>query len=137
MEDLRQEMILAAGPRQRRRELGISERAAQRTDTAEQPEHHDGETRRQPADLKSQAGEDAGPNHVRDDEARRRDPRDGPRAGLRRFRYHPAEEYGALVGKSTAAAGGPLAQIGRSGGIEKKRVVRATQVWSYFSAFCK
>ena len=53
----------------RRREFGIGKRAAHRANSAHDPERDDGETARQIANLKSEAGENARADHVRDHDA--------------------------------------------------------------------
>jgi len=69
MINLAQKMIFPAGPRQGRGEFGVGKRAAHRANSADDPERDDGETARQIANLKSEAGENAGPDHVRDHDA--------------------------------------------------------------------
>ena len=62
---------------QRGSELGIRERAAECTHSAHSPNRHDGETGWQITYLKPEAGENAGTDHVRDDNACRRQRRNG------------------------------------------------------------
>ena len=88
MINLTQEMILAAGARKRRAQLRIGERTAKRANAADRPERHDGETRRQISDLKTQAGEDARAHHVGDHDAGRGEERDRSRTLRRRARTH-------------------------------------------------
>ena len=68
MVNRREEVVLAAGARQRRAEFRIGQCAAERGDTAHGPQ---GEQHGRGADLyklKSQAGKNAGANHVSDDD---------------------------------------------------------------------
>ena len=77
MIDFAEKIIFAARARQGRSQLRIRERAAERAEPAHSPNRHDGEPSRQIADLKPEAGENAGADHVRDDDARRRQRRNG------------------------------------------------------------
>ena len=90
MIDFPEKIIFAARARQRRSQLRIRERAAERAEPAHRPDRHDREPRRQIAHLKPETGENARADHVRHDDARRRQRRNG--LGLVQYgiRTHPA-----------------------------------------------
>jgi hypothetical protein len=69
MVDHPKKMIFAARPRQGRTQLRIRKRAAERANSARDPDGHDGETGRHAGHLKSETGENAGAHHVGDDNA--------------------------------------------------------------------
>ena len=93
MIDARKKVVLATGARERGREFGIRERTAKRDDASDRPERHHREPCRQVADLKSEAGEDADPDHVGD----------GQSSGCRK---------GHSGGPGLARGGGRLGTIG-------------------------
>ena len=72
-----EKMIFPARPRERRGELAVSQRAAKGADPAHAPKHHQDEAGLNADDLESEAGENAGADHVRHDDGRRRDQRNG------------------------------------------------------------
>lgn len=71
MIDRAQEIIFAAGARQSGSEFRIRERAAQRTNAPGDPQREDRKPRGQTRYLKSEARENAGADHVGDDDAGR------------------------------------------------------------------
>ena len=68
MEHAGQEMILAAAAREEDAGLGIGQRAEQGQGPAHDPQHENGQPRGLAGHLEAQAGEDARPDHVGDDE---------------------------------------------------------------------
>ena len=69
-----QEIVFAARSRQHGREFRITERAADRHETADNPKQQQREAGPYVADLKSEAGEDTDADHIGDDNRRCRDP---------------------------------------------------------------
>ena len=80
VEDRAEEIVLASRAGERCAKLGVGEGAAERADSAHEPERHDREARGQIANLKSEAGEDAGADHVRHHDGRGCERGDGLRA---------------------------------------------------------
>ena len=68
MVNLPEKMIFTTGARECGREFGVAQGPAQGEDAPEAPEDHDRRARRDFADLKTEAGEDAGADHVGHDE---------------------------------------------------------------------
>jgi hypothetical protein len=75
MIDLAQKVVFAARARQHRREFRIAERPAYRDDPADDPQQQKRETGGYVGDLKSEAGENADPDHVGDDDGSGGNPR--------------------------------------------------------------
>src|ERR1700731_5034592 len=68
MIDRGEKMIFATGPRQGGAQFSVTERAAKRDDAADQPQQEKREPRMNLRKLKSEAGENARANDVRDDD---------------------------------------------------------------------
>src|SRR3954451_7591764 len=82
-------MIFTSGARQSGAELAITECAAKRSDSANDPKHEQGESRLNIRQLKAKTGKDAGANNVGDNDGRGRDESDSPprRSGLHARRF--------------------------------------------------
>ncbi len=65
MINLGKEMIFAARARERGAELAVTERAAERGDSTDNPKHQQSKTRMDVGDLKSKTGEDASADNIR------------------------------------------------------------------------
>src|SRR6201999_3786631 len=75
MEHARKIIVLIARPWKRRRKFGIGERPAQGHQAPHHPEHQQRKSRWNVPDLKTEACEHAGSDHVCHGKGRRRDPR--------------------------------------------------------------
>ena len=82
MIDLRKKMIFAAGAREGRAQLTVTERAAECCDTPDNPEHEQDESGMEVLKLKTEAREHAGANNVGNDDRRGGVKADGSPWGL-------------------------------------------------------
>ena len=71
-------MVFAAGARQCGAEFAITQRPAQRRDSANDPKHEQRESRLNICQLKAKAGEDAGANNVGNNDGSCRKKTDSP-----------------------------------------------------------